>query len=489
MRVPRPALLSAHEFLRSRDGPRSRPRTGRRWITTFGATCEVGSAEWNLALTRPEPAIPHWVPTPVLFLALLLACQSPTDVPNPSHGGDPYAPGGYRNFGKGLADVGDLDGDGRDEFTVSDPEGSEPATVWVLSGADAHVVAVLWGPVCSPEFGREVARVPDIDGDDVDEIAVAIPPEEWSSCAPGLVVLYSGRTRALLRTIVAPLGVEHFGFDIAGLHDIDGDGYGDLLVMSADSSSERCGFVFSGTTGGLLFEIWRPEWLEAPHIAPIGDVDGDGRAELALTGTDTVARVPVAIVYSGRNGVLLEELRGTTTNTRLGVRALALGDIDHQGTQDLLLISNTLIEAISCEQQRVLFSMRTQEESYERFEAGVGFVGDLDADGLPDFVLADPEDGFTSGSVACRSGRTGAVLWQEPPWPSWRNVQLNYMGLELAIIGDFDRDGVRDFIWAAKNTMNGSPGLVFISSGKTGRALKVLARGPKLEILRLGPKE
>jgi hypothetical protein len=63
------------------------------------------------------------------------------------------------------------------------------------------------------------------------------------------------------------------------------------------------------------------------------------------------------------------------------------------------------------------------------------------------------------------------------------------MGKALAVIADFDRDGVRDFIWATNNSMNGNPGLVFISSGKTGCALKVLARGPNLEILRLGPKE
>jgi hypothetical protein len=401
---------------------------------------------------------------------LLLAVPGGGDVPRTQPGGDPHAPRGYGSFGKGLANVGDLDGDGQDEFTVSDPEGSDPATVWILSGTDAHVVDRLGSPVCSREFGREVVRVPDVDGDRVDEIAVSEPPG-WESCSPGLVRLYSGHTRTLLRTIVAPRGVERFGFDIAGLADVDGDRSGDLLAMSADSNSERCGFVFSGATAGLLFEIWRPDWLSLPRVAPTADVDGDGCLDLALTGTDCVARQPVALLHSGRDGRMLEEVRGSSKQLVLGLRAAD-------------------VEARSVEGPQLQLSIRIQRVLYERAQAAIGVIGDVDGDGESDCVLTDPDDGcFFYGSVTCRSGRSGRVIWEEPPWPTWRNVELLHMGRQLAVIGDLDQDGVRDFIWATENACTGNPGLAFISSGKTGRALKVLARGPNLEILRLGPKE
>ena len=423
-----------------------------------------------------------------MLALLLIAAHSPVDVPNPKYGGDPFAPGGYSGFGLGLADVGDLDGDARDEFSVSDPYGS-PATVWILSGDDAHVVARLWSPLCTPEFGRHVARIPDIDDDGVDEIAVTAPPERWTGLEPGMVFLYAGRTQTLLRTIVAPRGVESFGTALAGLPDIDGDGHGDLAVMSADSRSERCGFVYSGRSAEALFELWRPAWLVTSRMLSITDVDGDRRSDLVLTGTDVVAKIPVAIVYSGRDGRVLEELRGESFNVSHDVRALVLDDLDHQGMPDLMLLAGALIDTVSTERRCVLFSTRTSAWSYELYQAACGLLGDVDGDGVRDFVITDPEDGLDAGSAACRSGRTGALLWQLPPWDFWRNVQLNRVGKELAVIGDFDRDGVRDFIWAAENLMNGSPGLVFISSGKTGRLLRVLARGPNLEILRLGPAE
>jgi hypothetical protein len=287
---------------------------------------------------------------PTLLLVALLDAR---DVRNPDWGEDPHAPRGYQFFGDGLADVGDLDGDGLDEFTVADSWGSEPGTVWILSGADAHEVARLTAPERGRYFGSQVVRVPDVDGDGLDEIAVGAAPA-WRRPVPDVVYLYSGRTRALLRTIVPRFGAEPFALEDLALVDVASGGLGDLAPRSTHSSSNR--------------------------------------------------------------------------------------------------------------------------------------VGDIDLDGVTDYLVVNPEAGFCFGTVSCRSGRSGKILWEEPPWPSWRNVELSWMGSHLAVIVDFDRDGVRDFIWGPDNAGNGSPGLVFISSGKTGRALDVLARGPNLSVLRLGPK-
>ena len=260
---------------------------------------------------------------------LLVAVLDTGDVPTPKWGEDPNAPRGYAFFGDGLADVGDLDGDGLDEFTIADSRGSEPATVWILSGSDAHEVARLTSPERGRYFGSLVARVPDVNHDGVDEIVVAAPPR-WGTYLTDLAYLYCGRTLAFLRT--------------------------------------------------------HPP-MDEPR--------------------------PVA--------------------------------------KEMVLLS------------------------------------DFDGDDVPEFVTGDPI-GMFFGTFSCRSGRSGKLIWEESPWPSWRNVELSTMRNQLATIGDFDRDGVRDFIWSPDNSWNGSPGLVFISSGKSGRALQVLARGLNLDILRFGPK-
>jgi len=421
---------------------------------------------------------------PLFALAILQGAQELV----PEGMNDPHAPRGYKFFGQGLADVGDLDGDGRDEFTVSDPEGSDPATIWILSGADTHTVACLSSDDCERMFGNEISGLPDIDDDGVGEIAVTMPPN-WDNTAPGRIRIYSGRTRAVLRTIVAPRGVDRFGYGLAGLADVDGDGRADLLVATADASTERCGFLYSGATGRLLREFWRPTWLENPRLCAIGDFDGDGWPDVALTGIDHATQVSVALFHSCRDGRRLGEIRSSNRNPSSFVDALAFGDIDHLGQTDVLLLSHSLVEAFSTELGLPIYSRRSPVFFGGAETVGRGFLGDLDGDGHPDFVLADSDDDFDVGSVACCSGRTGKVLWHEPPWPNWRNVELRHMGQQLAVIGDFDRDGVRDFIWSTDNSMNGSPSLVFVSSGKTGYALKVLARGPNLEILRLGPEE
>lgn len=422
-----------------------------------------------------------------MLAPLLLAIPFSEDVPHPRRGQDPHAPIGYQFFGEGLANIGDLDADGFDEFTVSDPFGSDPPTVWILSGADARVIDRLSSIDCARAFGRAMAGMPDVDDDGIGEIAVGLP--SWNGTAPGCVQICSGRTRAILRTIVAPLGIEGFGFDIAGLPDVDGDKRGDLLAMCAESSSERCAFVFSGATGRLLFEIWRPRWLVSPHATPIPDFDGDGHVDVALMGNDPRAHQSVFRVHSGRDGRVLQELKGSRLIPSLGVRATDFGSFDPSLNPRLLLSLITPDARPEMTITQVQLSTRIERVLCKAHEAAIGVIGDIDSDGEPDFVLTDPEAGLYSGSAMCRSGRTGKVLWEEPPWPRWRNTELRNMGGHLAVISDFDRDGIRDFIWGTDNSWCGSPSLVFISSGKTGRALKVLARGPDLEILRLGPME
>jgi hypothetical protein len=62
------------------------------------------------------------------------------------------------------------------------------------------------------------------------------------------------------------------------------------------------------------------------------------------------------------------------------------------------------------------------------------------------------------------------------------------MGTDICRLGDFDHDGIGDFAWSAENYESGSPGLVFIHSGRDAKLLRVLARGPQLGIVVLDPK-
>jgi len=421
-----------------------------------------------------------------MLLGLLLSSlllQQP--VPDPKWGEDPHAPRGYQYFGGGFANLGDLDGDGLDDIALSDPEGSVPATIWIISGRKGWVIESLCSDDSSRWFGSSMSALPDVDGDGTGEILVGLAPDR-DETTPGRVAIYSGRTRVLLRTIDAPAGVRRFGSRVAGLKDVDGDGAGDVLVTADLHGTDSFGFVYSGQTGRLRFRIQTPFGVLPRSIDPVGDVDADGIADIAFVGLITKAQSPLLRLVSGSDGHLIGELDTGITSVGNGLSTLPIEDIDRDGLPDLLFCSRGVLQARSATDLRLLRSLDTPDlRSTDSFR-GVTRVGDIDGDGEPDIVIGNP-DASLSGGFDALSARSGKVLWKLTPPCTWRNAELCESGQNVLAIGDCDRDGVRDFMWAP-GVWGGGPGLVFVSSGKTGSLLRAFARGPRLSLICTGPK-
>lgn len=421
----------------------------------------------------------------LVLLLTIVSAQEP--LPEPRQDTDPHAPLGYRFFAEGLANVGDLDFDGLDDFTLADPSGSVPATIWIVSSALGTVIDTLCTDDSTRYFGRSISGIPDVDADGTRDLLVGLAPH-WDESAPGGVAIYSGRTRRLLRTVEAPADVPGFGTMVAGLADLDGDGSGDILVTGVGSRTSQFGFVYSGKCGHLLFEIRAPQGIAARRIDPIGDVDADGIADLAFVGLLTKEHSPALRLYSGRDGRFLREVDTQINSYGLGLKTIALEDCDADGTPDVLSCSRGVIQTRSGRDLHELRAFETPLLLQSDYPRGVACVGDIDGDGIQDLVVGNPDDS-TMGSLDALSGQSGKSLWRvEPRW-SWRNADLWNAAQEVVPIADIDHDGVREFLWGPRNWEGGGPSIVLVSSGATGRLLRVHARAPQLGLLSLGPEE
>lgn len=87
----------------------------------------------------------------------------------------------------------------------------------------------LDAPAGPGQFGRAMAAIGDIDGDGWSDLAVGDPDDSAGGAHAGAVHLYSGRTGALIRSIVGAAG-SATGTAIAACGDVNGDGVPDVLI-------------------------------------------------------------------------------------------------------------------------------------------------------------------------------------------------------------------------------------------------------------------
>ncbi|MBA3548775.1 MAG: VCBS repeat-containing protein [Nannocystis sp.] len=187
----------------------------------------------------------------------------------------------------GSADIGDFDGDGRDELLFG-PD--DPRLVW-LGVAGASTRAVDLDPALFFELVE--LRAADIDGDGMHDLLVTRGFDP-----PTLQVLRSRGDGSFEAPRPWPLAPNngYRGLDSLGIGDVDVDGDGEVdLVMfanpgtllighgdgeggmrAASQESHDIGIIF---TGGFATRSVRGAPL-------VDDLDGDGRAEVALLVTE-----------------------------------------------------------------------------------------------------------------------------------------------------------------------------------------------------------
>ncbi len=170
--------------------------------------------------------------------------------------------------------------------------------------------------------------------------------------------------------------------------------------------------------------------------------------------------------------VVAFDVRGTVDDERLGTSVAALGDLDGDGTLDLLTAGrgpqtgHGFAHVYSGATGALLLSVQGPSNVLDTttyFGHAVAALGDVDGDSLPDFAVSAPgEDSGTTatGTVRGYSGATGALLYTF----SGPQFESN-LGHGLAVISDVDSDGASDLVVGAPG--NGG-GRVSIHSGRTG---------------------
>ena len=252
------------------------------------------------------------------------------------------------SFGNHVSGAGDVDGDGYADVIVGAPgkegESKVPGHAYVYSGKDGSLLFALEGERAGDGFGSSVAGF----ADGKNHVLVVGAPGAGPT-HHGRVFVYDSRTRQLKFTIESDATGDKLGYMFVSVPgDADGDGVPD--VYASDWSNAARGrstgriYMASGASGKILYSLTGETAGDGFGTSPsmAGDVDGDGRADLIVGAWQfggAAASGGKAYLYSGRDGHLLKTYTCRTPGDTLGFDAVGLGDVDGDGTADLLITS------------------------------------------------------------------------------------------------------------------------------------------------------
>lgn len=428
-------------------------------------------------------------------------------------------------FGHSVATGGDFDGDGVADVLVgvpcSDLDGglvTDVGSARVYSGADGALLFKISGGQAAQHMGHAVAFLDDVDGDGRDEMVVG--SSGWDAPKPtGGVRAGAGKTEVvaangqLLFVMEGGSGGAKLGRSVAQAADLDGDGYGDLLVgaplAKAEISGEKTGvaYAISGATGTIIgFDEGSSQWDRwGTVVHAAADVDQDGTADLLVSSplADSANGVDSGVVrlISGADiTTVLAEVVGDREDDNLGGALCVIGDLNADGLSEFAVgapgadpggVSKAGKVTVHDSAGARLFSVTESSPVVAAaFGASLAGMGDVNGDGVPDFAAAAPEKNIggldSRGITYGLSGLDGTVLWSVPG--SFAGTRL---GLAIDGGSDFDGDGVGDLVVGGPGDSPAGrrgAGSVRLISGSDGRLIRLLKgrSGPETRLFTLG---
>lgn len=321
-------------------------------------------------------------------------------------------------------------------------------------------------------FGYAATSLGDLNGDGFGDFAISAPGSAFGADTPvaGAVFIYSGQDGSILHTISDSFA--GFGFSLADLGDVNGDGIHDLLISSPqydhddNGTVEQSGrvWIFSGSDVNEIAHIdgVGPSDEFGFSVATIGDLNNDGVNEFAVgaPGAGGAGEGQV-VVYSGSDASVVYTFTGEAAGQRFGASVIGAGDLGAangeagDGVADILIGAPGSDAAPDFAGKVYLFdgaagTMRWSVDGAnagDRFGAslGVSFVSGSQGIiyvGTPGFDATAGEDTLADAGRVYRFNQDGTPAADTPFWDG--AAENAGLGTTITMLGDINGDGAGD---------------------------------------------
>jgi hypothetical protein len=237
----------------------------------------------------------------------------------------------------------DLNGDGFADVIVGDTEGNGAVYVYLggAGGLSTTPVVLTGSGGANEEFGISVASAGDVNGDGFADVVVGARDNANGS---GTAYLYLGGAAGLTGTPTVLTGPDGLGVSLASAGDVNGDGYADVLVAGYDTDAVD---LYLGGAAGLSTTPVRVETpggadgLLGPSIASAGDVNGDGFGDVVIGSYGFDGNTGSVYLYLGGTGGLNAMPMVLTgpggSDGGFGFSVAGAGDVNGDGFADVIV--------------------------------------------------------------------------------------------------------------------------------------------------------
>lgn len=364
-------------------------------------------------------------------------------------------------FGGAVQCVGDVNGDGTPDFAVGarldDNLANGGGMCRLYSGSGFYTIYQWDGPGADDALGCAIAYAGDLNGDGYNEVIVgARQRQDGASTNAGYVNVYSGINGTVMYQLVGGTTAnDQFGYAVGGGYDVNGDGVNDIAVgaYGDDTSALNAGAirVFSGANGALLYSVYGDTAQDhlGNAVALIGDVNGDGRADLlgCALGDDTNASgAGMARVYRGDTGATLSTLRGTQANGEFGYSCCAVADLNGDTVEEFIVCAwrddsfagvDVGIAYVFDGATLTLYQYSEGADS-DRLGFGCSRAGDVNNDGVEDYMVGASQYGSPNGNGQGYAAVMDSTVAPPPPPVRWPNRPSTYAAVGSAYSDNFE---------------------------------------------------
>ena len=328
-------------------------------------------------------------------------------------------------FGNSVSSAGDLNGDGYTDLIIgaylNDAGGSDAGRAYIFFGGlgmDHNIDIILTGEVAGDNFGKSVSTCGDVNGDGYGDVIVGALFNDTGGNNAGRAYIYFGGEIMdnVVDLILTGLSAnDWFGFRVSTAGDVNGDGYSDVIVGAYLNDA-------AATNAGRAYIYF-------------GGTGMNNTADVILTGENANDWFGYSVSTAGDvNGdgysdVIVGALYNSSGGTYAGRSYIYMGDSAMNTTADVILTG----------------------VAGDAFGESVSTAGDINGDGYSDVIVGAPYNDAGKGYIYFGGGSMNNIADLTLTGAAAGDA----FGFSVSTAEDINGDGYSDIIIGARNNDTG----------------------------------